>query len=825
MIIRRLRTCLMASLWSMGCSAAIADDPQYADQLPRIAPTAAADSIEKLRVADGFRVDLVASEPLVNSPVAIEWDASGAMFVCEMRGYSEDRDDGVSRITRLRDTDGDGVYDARTIFADGLAWPTGLFPYDGGLFIGDAPDLWYMKDTDGDGVADQKQRVLTGFGTSNVQGLMNSFRWGLDNRIHIACSSTGGDIRPAYSDPNSSTVSIRGRDLALNPRTFQFEPTSGAAQHGMSFDDWGRKFVSSNSDHLQQVLYDEQDIAGNPYVITPPARISIAADGPQAEVYRDSPVEPWRILRTQLRVSGKASGPIEGGGRAAGYFTGATGVTIYRGDAWPNQWKGLAVVGDVGGNLIHRKRLHPDGIRFIGKRIDQESEFVTSSDIWFRPAQFANAPDGTLHVIDVYREVIEHPKSLPPEIKKHLDLTAGRDRGRIYRISAIDSDPKQVTWLQNQPTDVLVQNLASPNAWHRETAARLIYQRRDLDATAAIRALAETCPDPLGRMHAMYALDGLDSLSEADLLIALGDDHPQVRRHAVRLARSVIADPSKVSSPITDALFALSDDESIEVRYQLAFTMSEFSGPRKVDTLASMIQHDLDSPDIRFAVAIAIGADADALRTKLQNSDRFEGPNAQVFLKSLKEQIDARSRSPHATTDQNAPTADRSTDAGPATAQTEQQKEKRTEWIRKYRPVLQMAADTNRGKELFKQHCSACHIVEGVGNAVGPNLVAVQTRGAETLLTGILAPNREVNPQYLGFVVLTNQGQVFSGMLVDENRNSVTLRGSDGKAQTVLKIDIDQMRSTGLSIMPEGFEEKLDGQAMADLIQYLMNAS
>ena len=136
-----------------------------------------------------------------------------------------------------------------------------------------------------------------------------------------------------------------------------------------------------------------------------------------------------------------------------------------------------------------------------------------------------------------------------------------------------------------------------------------------------------------------------------------------------------------------------------------------------------------------------------------------------------------------------------------------------------------MAADTERGKRLFKEHCSVCHIVEGVGNAIGPNLVAVQTRGAETLLTGILAPNREVNPQYVGFVLLTTQGQVFSGMLVDENRNSVTLRGSDAKTQTVLKIDIDQMRSTGLSIMPEGLDEKLDDQAMADLIQYLMNAS
>ncbi len=206
----------------------------------------------------------------------------------------------------------------------------------------------------------------------------------------------------------------------------------------MCFDDWGRKFVSSNSDHIQQVMYEDHQHREKRVLPRASARISIAADGPQAEVFRTSPVEPWRIVRTRLRVAGKVAGPVEGGGRAAGYFTGATGVTIYRGDAWPEQWKGVAIIGDVGSNLVHRKRLEANGLEFIARRIDKESEFITSSDIWFRPAQFANAPDGSLHVIDVCREVIEHPKSLPPEIKQHLDLTSGRDRGRIYRVVPTD---------------------------------------------------------------------------------------------------------------------------------------------------------------------------------------------------------------------------------------------------------------------------------------------------------------------------------------------------------------------------------------------------
>ncbi len=181
----------------------------YSNELPRIAPLSPDAALASFQVQPGFHMDLVASEPLVRSPVAMEWDETGALYVCEMRGYSEHREEGISTIAKLIDEDGDGQYDKRTTFAEGLMWPTGLYPYEGGLFVGDAPDLLYLKDTNGDGIADFKQRVLTGFGTSNVQGLMNSFRWGLDNRIHIGCSSTGGNIQFAHDSTGSSAMTIR----------------------------------------------------------------------------------------------------------------------------------------------------------------------------------------------------------------------------------------------------------------------------------------------------------------------------------------------------------------------------------------------------------------------------------------------------------------------------------------------------------------------------------------------------------------------------------------------------------------------------------------
>ena len=235
-----------------------ADD--FADQLPRIAPTEATETIKDFEVAEGFEIQLVAAEPLVASPVAIEWDADGSLFVCEMRGYSENRDDQLSRITRLVDDDDDGIFDRNTVFADGLLWPTAVFPYDGGLFVADAPDILFFKDQNGDGIADEKKVIFTGFSTGNVQGLLNSFRWGLDNRIHVACGTVGGKVRRA-DDEESKAVEVRGHDFAFDPKTYEFSLTSGGAQHGMCFDNWGRKFVSSNSDHLQQVTWPRSIIS------------------------------------------------------------------------------------------------------------------------------------------------------------------------------------------------------------------------------------------------------------------------------------------------------------------------------------------------------------------------------------------------------------------------------------------------------------------------------------------------------------------------------------------------------------------------------------
>ncbi len=790
-------------------------EPDYGKELPRIPPTPAQETGVNFDVADGFEMQLLAAEPLVTSPVAMEWDASGTLYVCEMRGYSEDRDDGLSRISRLRDLDGDGVYDERATFAEGLLWPTAVFPYDGGVFVGDAPDLLYFKDTDGDGVADVKQRVLTGFGTSNVQGLLNSFRWGLDNRIHIACSSVGGEIRDPHATRTMQGQNIRGRDLAFDPKTYRFELTGGAAQHGMSFDDWGTKFVSSNSDHIQQVMYRDGDIAVNPYYSPPPSRTSIAADGPQAEVYRTSPVEPWRTVRTRLRVAGLANGPIEGGGRASGYFTGASGVTIYRGDAWPTRWKGTAIVGDVGSNLIHRKRLEKQGLELIARRIDDHDEFVRSSDIWFRPVQFANAPDGSLHVIDMYREVIEHPASLPAEIKKHLDLTSGRDRGRLYRIVPENFEQRKTSDLGRMSTDQLCSLLASANAWHRETASRLLYERQDTAASATLRSMVQTNHSALARMHAMYTLDGMSQLDVDTLVAGLSDMDAHVRRHAVRLSRKLQSTPS-----IGNRFAALASDPSIDVRYELAFALADAAPENRTTGLTAILRQNPSDRWIQAAVQTAIGSEAPALEKILKSDSTLSAQVGSVFQTQLAAQIAARKR--HAEAE---PRKSNDTTAAAVPIRTPEEIAARAAVVQRYRKSLKLNGDLQRGRSLFKTHCSSCHRVDDVGHELGPNLAAIASRGAETLIASVMDPNGEVNPQYLNYILLTADDRIISGMIVNEGASSITLRQADNSLETVLRIDVEELRNSGKSFMPEGLESTIDAQSMADLAAFLIQSN
>jgi len=589
------------SLWLVvfGCRALAAESEPDAGQLPRIPPTEPKKALATFKIKPGFRVELAAAEPNVRDPVALSFDEYGRMYVVEMRDYSERRDERLGEVRLLEDADNDGLFEKSTVFADGLPWPTAVICYDGGVFVAATPDILFLRDTNGDRKADERRVVFTGFGKGverlNVQALPNSFNWSLDNRIHGATGPNGGQVT-APDSLQIAPVELRGRDFSFDPRTLDLRAETGGSQHGLTFDNRGRKFVCNNSSHIQTLMYEERYAARNRVYSLPRALVDIAADGGAAPVFRISPDEPWRVIRTQWRVAGKVPGPIEGGGRASGYFTSATGVTIYRGDAYGPEFMGDAFIADCGSNLVHRKKIRSRGTELIAERPDdeQKTEFLASSDNWFRPVQFANAPDGCLYVLDMYREVIEHPWSLPPGIKKHVDLNAGNDRGRIYRIVPEKFKRRPAPDLGRASTADLVKTLGHPNGWHRDTAARLLFERQDKKATDALRGLLKSSTNELGRLHALYALAGMTGVKRADLGSALDDASPIVREHGIRLCERFNFHPGEA----TLARFA--GDPDRRVRYQLAWSLGNFNGA--VTILSQLMLRDLADPWMRAAI-------------------------------------------------------------------------------------------------------------------------------------------------------------------------------------------------------------------------------
>lgn len=615
-------------------------------ELPRVPPTSPTDAVKTFQLHKGLKIELVASEPLIESPVGICFDEDGRLFVVEMRGYPDRQDAKMSRIKLLESTRRDGRYDKATIYADGLSWPTSTLWANGELFVTDEPDLLRFKSTENQEQAGQRRVIFTGFGVGNdplnVQGLANGLTWGLDDRIHGTPSFDGGMV--THPGTGGKPINLHGRDFSFDPRSDGLRTENGGGQHGLSFDSWGRQFVCMNSLPVETFMYGARYAARNPLYAMPPALVDVNADGP--DVFRISPEEAWRVLRTKWRVAGKATGPVEGGGRPGGYFTGVSGITMYTGDALPPAFRDNAFSGEVANNLLHRMVILPDGVGVVAHRAPDEmnAEFLASTDIWFRPVQMANGPDGALYVVDMYREVIEHPWSLPDEIKSHLDLHSGVERGRIWRIVPEGFTPRPMPHLSNASTAELVALLEHPNGWHRDTAARLLFERNDPAAIPLIRKLLTDSKSSIGRFRALCALAGQNAITPQDLAGALHDPDAHVRARGVLLSEPYLR-KSDCPREIHQAMEELTGDPDITVRYQLAFSFGEAPPADRAKPLAKIIRRDVADPWMRSAVLSSLADAEEPVLAELASGDqvRATGPGRE-FLEQLAGLIGKRAR-------------------------------------------------------------------------------------------------------------------------------------------------------------------------------------
>lgn len=629
-----------ASMLAVIVLTALADDTLLGP-IARTKPLEPADALRSFEVQPGFRIELVACEPMIRSPVAIDFDEHGRLYVAEYPEYNQQANPGSQEkgsIKLLEDLDGDGRFDKATVFADNLHAPVALACWDGGVFVGIVPDMWFFKDENGDGRADVKRRVLTGFDRDKAgEAMLNSFRWGVDNRFTIATGLAGGQLRRA-DRPESSAVSIRNQNVRFDPLAGDFSTTSGGGQHGLTFDDWGDTFTCENSHPIQFLAYDGRYLASNPHVEAPSPLVDINAAGRHPNLRRISPPEPWRAVRTRLRTNKQFDGPDEGG-QPFGFFTGATGITIYRGDAWPAEYRGQVFVGEVANNLVYRAKLAPHGLGWSAIRADSTREFLASRDTWFRPVQFANGPDGSLYVVDMYRELIETVESMPPTLLKHVDVAGGIHRGRIYRVVSDGFRRRSQMTVGSPSTEKLVQLLTHRNGWHRDTASRLLYARQDKNAAPALRTMLRTSDSPDALHRAQWALAGLNELSMSEVLTGLNASEPRLREHSLRLAE-VFATDRRIQS----RMHSMADDVSPRVRFQLAFSLGSL-GQSATDGLARLARRDADNEWMRFAILTSSHACASSLFRILAEDDDFRKKQfGRSLLKSLAIQIVAANR-------------------------------------------------------------------------------------------------------------------------------------------------------------------------------------
>lgn len=505
-------------------------------------------ALTSMKVAPGYRVELVAAEPLVMDPVAFDWGPDGRLWVAEMRDYpngltwnkpGDPLNEPGGRIKVLTDTDGDGHYDKAAIFLDGLSYPTGVKVWDKGVLVTAAPEIFYAEDTDGDGVADKREVWYEGFARSNQQHRVNGLAWGLDNWLHVANGDGGGVI---LSREKREEVDIRGFDLRLNPFTKVHEPLNGRTQCGRFRDDWDNWFGCNNSNPLWHYPYPWRLLKRNPEVRVTRAYVDVPKEPGASPVF---PVSP--ILERFNDVD------------RANRFTSACGPAIYRDVLLGQGLYRNAFICEPVHNLVSRQVLEAKGATFTSDRHPDErsSEFFASTDPWSRPVSVRTGPDGGLWVADMYRFVIEHPEWIPQEWQKKLKLRAGSEMGRIYRIVPDQPESPAIPKLDGLDDAGLVARLESSNGIVRDLAHQMLLWRGAKGAVPQLRAMAGQGSPPLARVHALCVLDGLGELDAEMLTLALSENHPGVVRHALRLARDRIplAEIPAFSEEILDDAF------------------------------------------------------------------------------------------------------------------------------------------------------------------------------------------------------------------------------------------------------------------------------
>lgn len=577
------------------------------EDAPVLSPEAA---MNTFIMPPGYRLELVASEPMIEEPILIDWDPDGRLWVLEQRGYmrdlqATDESAPLGRVSVLEDTNGDGAMDRKTVFMDGLVQPRALRVLDRGVLVGEPPNLWLARDTNGDLVADTKELVVDTYGTAmaNVEHNANGLTWALDNWIHT--SEHNGYLR-------------------LRNRTFEYRPTLARGQWGVSQDDAGRLYRNTN----EQALF--VDLVPARYFMRNPALLRTRGSYESLQNPDINVVWPARPTRGVNR--GYQDGILRPDGSLV-RFTAVCAPTVYRGDRLPAELHGNVFLAEPAGNLVSRLIVEDDGTGLRSKKAYERGEFLASTDERFRPVYLSNAPDGTLYVVDAYHGIIQHKGYITEYLRdqilaRRLDRPSGH--GRIYRVVHETTKRDTAPALSKQSAAQLVRVLAHPNGWRRDTAQRLLVERGDRSVVPALRQQAERAPDWRTRLHALWTLDGLDAIEPATVRRALEDASRDVRVSALQLAERWLG---RDGDPLQAAVLAKMEDGDWAVRRQLAATIGALPAPARDPAAVALLERWGTDPVTVDAVLSGLaGAETAILDRLLQAPEATPARSAAIAM-------------------------------------------------------------------------------------------------------------------------------------------------------------------------------------------------
>lgn len=594
------------------------------------------EALKSFKIQKGYRIELVAAEPLVQDPVQIVFGPDGRMWVVEMRGYMPNvegtgEDAPIGNIVTLEDTDHDGRMDKRTVFLDGLIMPRTVSLVRDGVLVAEPPNLFFCRDTNGDGKCDEKTVVS------------DSYARAADGRKKPSGSAEHADntLLPAldnwlYSAKSAVKFKFDGESWIKQATPFR-------GQWGIAQDNFGRLVYNSNSDQFRVDLAPADYFSRNPFLR--------GATGPGWKPVVDQAVWPIRVNPGVNR--GYRKGQLRQSDWTLAVYTAASGPVIYRGDQFPADVVGNEFVPEPAGNLVRRNRVwEKDGYVFATNAYER-AEFLASTDERFRPVNLNNAPDGSLYIVDLYRGALQHHHYVTTYLREQY-LSRGLDKGihlgRIWRVVAEDRPLSHAPALGRASPEELTRALSHPNGWVRDTAQRLLVERNPPAAVPLLKQLATTGREPLGRLHALWTLEGTGQFDAATALSALETEkHPKVLAAVFRVSEGLLKRDAK--ELLLPKFARHADDPRADVRVQLALTLGQIVDPRAEAAMAKIALASGTNALIRDALISGLVGREDEMiaRATADAAWAKKQPGLDSFLTGLAKCVAVRAKGEDAT--------------------------------------------------------------------------------------------------------------------------------------------------------------------------------